>query len=195
MTFGINVILGAADASLVTAYGLYYKIQQFVLFAAFGLRDTITPIVSFGYGMQNKKRVRDGVKYGVLYTSAIMLTGTLLLELIAVPLCAAFGLSGSTQALCVSATRIISAGFFFAGICLALQGVFQALGKGGASLVISLLRQLILILPAAWGLSLLIQPDLSNAWIVWLTFPAAELVTAAVVVLLLLRIQRGGKTA
>ena len=185
MTYGINLILGAVAASLVTAYGLYYKIQQFILFAAFGLRDTITPVVSFAYGMGDNKRVKDGIKFGVLYTSAIMLFGTILLEIIAEPLCAAFGLSGSTQALCVSATRIISLGFFFAGISLALQGVFQALGKGISSLIISLLRQLILILPVAWGLSQLITSDLSNAWVVWLTFPIAEIITAVVAVLLI----------
>ena len=176
MTYGINLILGAVDASLVTAYGLYYKIQQFILFAAFGLRDTITPVVLFAYGMRDNRRVKDGIKFGVLYTSAIMLFGTILLEIIAEPLCAAFGLSGSTQALCVGATRIISLGFFFAGISLSLQGVFQALGKGVSSLIISLLRQLILILPVAWGLSQLITSDLSNAWVVWLTFPTAEII-------------------
>lgn len=185
MTYGINLILGAVDSSLVTAYGLYYKIQQFILFAAFGLRDTITPVVSFAYGMRNKKRVKDGIKFGVIYTSAIMLLGTLLLEITAEPLCSAFGLSGGTQALCVSAVRIISLGLFFAGICLSFQGVFQALDKGAASLTISLLRQLILILPVAWGLSTLVSPDLSNAWIVWLTFPLAEIITAAVAVLLM----------
>lgn len=184
MTYGVNLILGTVDASLVTAYGLYYKIQQFILFAAFGLRDTITPVVSFNYGMQDEKRVGQSIKTGVIYTSVIMLAGTVLLEIIAEPLCAAFGLSERTQTLCVSATRIISAGFFFAGISLALQGVFQALDRGVASLIISLLRQLVLILPIAWVFSQLIQPDLSNAWIVWLTFPAAELVTAAVAVLL-----------
>lgn len=188
MTYGINLILGTIDASLVTAYGLYYKIQQFLLFAAFGLRDTITPVVSFAYGMRDFQRVKKGVKYGVLYTSALMLLGTLLLELIAEPLCAAFGLSKSTQALCVSATRIISAGFFFAGISLSLQGVFQALGKGLPSLVISLLRQLVLVLPVAWGLSQLVYPDLSNAWLMWLTFPVAEIVTAIVAVGMLMRI-------
>ena len=102
MTYGINLILGAVDASLVTAYGLYYKIQQFILFAAFGMRDTITPIVSFAYGMRDDQRVKSGIKYGIFYTSVIMLSGTLLLEIIAEPLCAAFGLSGGTQALCVS---------------------------------------------------------------------------------------------
>lgn len=93
MTYGINIILGQVDESLVTAYGLYYKIQQFVLFAAFGLRDTITPIVSFGYGMQNKKRMMDGVKYGVDHTLIIMALGTFALELFACPICSAFGLS------------------------------------------------------------------------------------------------------
>ena len=93
MTYGINIILGSVSAALVTAYGLYYKIQQFILFAAFGLRDTITPVVSFSYGMGDKKRISDGIKYGVLYTSAIMLTGTALLEIFAEPLCSAFGLS------------------------------------------------------------------------------------------------------
>ena len=185
MTYGINLIFGAVDTSLVTAYGLYYKIQQFILFAAFGLRDTITPVVSYSYGMNDKKRVKEGIRFGVIYTSVIMLTGTLLIECIAEPLCAAFGLSGETQVLCISASRIISAGFFFAGICLSLQGVFQALGKGISSLIISLLRQLILILPVAWALSLTVSPDMSNAWVVWLTFPLAELITAFAAVFLM----------
>lgn len=185
MTYGINLILGAVDASLVTAYGLYYKIQQFILFAAFGLRDTITPIVSFAFGMRDKRRVKDGIRFGVLYTSVIMLAGTVLLELTAEPLCSAFGLSGQTQSLCVSAVRIISAGFLFAGISLSLQGVFQALDKGLSSLIISLLRQLVLVLPVAWLFSGFVNGDLSNAWLIWLTFPVAELITAAVAVLLM----------
>ena len=185
MTYGINLILGAVDASLVTAYGLYYKIQQFILFAAFGLRDTITPIVSFAFGMRDKRRVKDGIRFGALYTSVIMLAGTVLLELTAEPLCSAFGLSGQTQSLCVSAVRIISAGFIFAGISLSLQGVFQALDKGLSSLIISLLRQLVLVLPVAWLFSGFVNGDLSNAWLIWLTFPVAELITAAVAVLLM----------
>lgn len=187
MTYGINLIFGAVDPALVTAYGLYYKIQQFILFAAFGLRDTITPIVSFSYGMNDWQRVKDGIKYGVGYTSVLMLAGTLLLEVLAEPLCAAFGLSGHTQTLCVSATRIISVGFFFAGVCLSLQGVFQALSKGLASLIISLLRQLVLVLPVAWGLTFVIVPDGSNSWVLWLTFPLAEIAAAMVAVLILKR--------
>ena len=124
MTYGINVILVQVDAALVTAYGLYYKIQQFILFAAFGLRDTITPIVSFSHGMKDKSRIMDGIRYGVLYTLIIMAVGTAALELFAGPLCSVFQLSGLTERLCISAVRIISLGFVFAGVSIALQGVF-----------------------------------------------------------------------
>lgn len=187
MTYGINIILGQVGESLVTAYGLYYKIQQFILFAAFGLRDTITPIVSFSFGMRNKKRIMDGVKYGVGYTVFLMAIGTIALELFAGPLCSAFGLSGTTESLCISAIRIISISFVFAGTSIALQGVFQALNCGISTLVISICRQLLLVLPVAWAFTLFIVSDLSNAWIAWLTFPIAEVATAAIAIGLMLR--------
>lgn len=190
MTYGINIILVSVSESLVTAYGLYYKIQQFILFAAFGLRDTITPVVSFSFGMRSKKRITEGIKYGLIYTLAIMVAGTVVLELIANPLCSMFGLSGVTESLCISATRIISLGFVFAGINVALQGVFQALGSGIASLVLSVCRQLLFVLPVAWGFTLLIEPNLENAWIVWLTFIISEFLTAVIAVLLMLRIYK-----
>lgn len=182
MTYGINIILVHVNEALVTAYGLYYKIQQFILFAAFGLRDTITPIVSFSYGMQNKKRIMDGVKYGVIYTLIIMAVGTIVLKVFANPLCSVFKLSGTTENLCISAIRIISIGFVFAGISVALQGVFQALGCGVSSLIISICRQLVFVLPVAWLFTLFISESLKNAWIVWLTFPIAEIVTAAIAI-------------
>lgn len=190
MTYGINIILVGVSESLVTAYGLYYKIQQFILFAAFGLRDAITPIVSFSHGMQNKKRITEGIKYGIIYTLAIMIIGTVVLEIIAEPLCSVFGLSGITESLCISATRIISLSFIFAGINVALQGVFQALESGVSSLVISVCRQLLFVLPVAWAFSLLIKPDLENAWIVWLTFIISEFVTAVIAGLLMLKIYK-----
>lgn len=190
MTYGINVILVQASAALVTAYGLYYKIQQFILFAVFGLRDTITPIVSFNHGMRDKKRIMDGLKYGVLYTLIIMVVGTIALELFAGPLCSVFQLSGMTEHFCVSAIRIISIGFVFAGFSIALQGVFQALDCGASSLVISLCRQLLFVLPVAWALMQMIAPDLGNAWLVWLTFPIAEAVTAAIAAGLMLKIYK-----
>ena len=72
MTYALNIILVKVSENAVTAYGLYYKIQQFVLFAAFGLRDAITPVVSFNHGMRSKKRVKEGIKYGMIYTIIIM---------------------------------------------------------------------------------------------------------------------------
>lgn len=150
MTYGLNIILVAVRESLVTAYGLYYKIQQFILFAAFGLRDAITPIVAFANGMGNKPRIREGIKYGQLYTFAIMLAGTAAVELFAVPCAHVFGLNGETEALCVSAMRIISVSFVFAGANLAMQGMFQALDGGVESLIVSLSRQIVFVLPTAW---------------------------------------------
>lgn len=187
MTYGINIILVQVNEALVTAYSLYYKIQQFILFAAFGLRDTITPIVSFSHGMRNKKRIMEGIKYGILYTFIIMAVGTIVLELFAGPLCSVFKLSGMTENLCVSATRIISTGFIFASVSVAIQGVLQALDCGISSLVISICRQLLFVLPVAWVFTLFIAAALGNAWIVWLTFPIAEIITAAIAVLLILK--------
>ncbi|MGN0171406.1 MAG: MATE family efflux transporter [Acutalibacteraceae bacterium] len=185
MTYGLNIILGQIDESAVTAYGLYYKIQQFVLFAAFGLRDAITPIVSFNYGRNSTERIKDGIRFGLLYTVGIMLVGLVVLELFAEPLTGVFGLSGQTQELCVSAMRIISLSFLCAGINIAAQGIFQAMEGGVQSLVISVCRQFLFVLPVAWAFSAAIGYALESTWTVWLTFPIAETVTAVFAVLML----------
>lgn len=188
MTYGLNIILGTISEAMVTAYGLYYKIQQFILFAAFGLRDAITPIVSFSHGMKNKSRIRDGIKYGMIYTFVIMLLGTIVVEIFAVPFSRVFGLSGETQTLCISAMRIISISFIFAGTNIAFQGIFQALEGGIESLVVSLCRQFIFVLPVAWFFAQLIQKSPDSSWLVWSTFPIAEIISAVIAFILMLRI-------
>lgn len=188
MTYGLNIIFGKIDESVVTAYGLYYKIQQFILFAAFGLRDAITPIISFNFGMRSKKRVKEGIKYGMGYTLFIMVIGLLVLEVFAEPFSRMFGLSGQTQDLCISAMRVISISFIFAGANIAFQGIFQALESGIESLVISICRQFIFVLPVAWGLSFLVNESLSNIWVVWITFPIAEFISAAIAYVFIKRI-------
>lgn len=190
MTYGFNIILVRVDEAMVTAYGLYYKIQQVVLLASFGLRDAITPIVSFNHGMRNKKRVKAGVRFGVIYTLIIMLIGIIVIECFAVPLSRIFGLSGMTEALCVSAMRIISISFVFAGLNIAFQGIFQALNGGIESLIISICRQLLFVLPVAWGFSLLAIQSIDNAWLVWLTFPIAEFVSAVIACIFMKRIYK-----
>lgn len=190
MTYGLNIILVSVSESMVTAYGLFYKIQQFVLFAAFGLRDAITPIVSFSYGMKNRERIKDGIKYGLLYTSMIMLIGTIAVEILAQPFAKVFSLSGETETVFVSAIHIITISFIFAGINIALQGVFQALNKGFESLIVSLGRQLVFVLPVAWAFAQFVSKTQSNHWIIWITFPIAEIVTLIIAYLLMKRINK-----
>ncbi|MGN0330218.1 MAG: MATE family efflux transporter [Kineothrix sp.] len=190
MTYGMNIILGSIGASAVTAYGLYYKVQQFILFAAFGLRDAITPIISFNHGMRSKHRVRDGIRYGLIYTALIMIIGMSIIEIFAVPFSALFGLSGQTQALCISAMRIISLSFIFAGINIAYQGIFQALDGGLESLIISVLRQFVFVLPVAWGFSLLARQSHDMTWTVWFTFIIAEVFSCMIATIFMKKINR-----
>ncbi len=190
MTYGMNIILGSISESAVTAYGLYYKVQQFILFAAFGLRDAITPIISFNHGMRSKKRVNEGIKYGLIYTLIIMVIGLAVIEIFAVPFSALFGLSGETQTLCISAMRIISLSFIFAGINIAYQGIFQALDGGLESLIISILRQFLFVLPVAWGFSLLARNSSGMIWTVWTTFIIAEVLSCIIATIFMKKINR-----
>lgn len=174
MTYALNIIFGKIDENVVTAYGLYYKIQQFILFAAFGLRDAITPIVSFNHGMGSRSRVKASIKYGMMYTLVIMAVGLVILEIFAEPFSKIFGLSGQTEELCVQAIRIVSLSFLFAGANVAFQGIFQALDSGLYSLVISILRQFLLVVPLAYVFSLIAIKNTDMMWLIWLTFFIAE---------------------
>ncbi len=183
MTYSVNVIFATVSQAAVTAYGIFYTIQQFIFFAGFGLRDAITPIVSFNYGMGSGKRVKQGIFYGILYTEVIMLAGLAGLELFAGPLIGLFAMSEETEVLCVMAARIIAAGFLFAGGNIAIQGVFQALGCGFYSLIVSLLRLCIVVLPLAW----LFARFGNAAVMIWWAFPIAEFAAILAAVLFMLR--------
>ena len=188
MVYAMNLIL-KFDASAQTAYGLFYKVQQFVLFMAFGLRDAITPIIAFSYGMQNKQRVKDGIKYGLIYTIVLMVAGTLITELFPNFFATLFN-AGQSRTYFISAVRIISISFVFAGANIAFQGVYQALNGGMESLVVSLLRQAILILPLAWGFSkLVIQYDMDVS-LIWYAFVITEVLSCLVGWVFLRRIEK-----
>ena len=192
MTYSLNLILGSmpqVGQNAVTVYGLYYKIQQLIIFAAFGVRDAITPIVSFNYGAQDRQRVKDGIRWGLIYTIILMLAGCLGVELFAAPLTSLFSLSGITYNLCVSCMRIVSLGFVFAGLCIAFQGVFQALECGAESLVISLCRQVLFVLPPVWLLTRLVT-GAENAAIVWIPLALGEVVTCCIALLLFRRVKK-----
>ena len=188
MTYALNIILVSVDEALVTAYGLYYKIQQFILFAGFGLRDAITPIISFSHGMEDKKRIDDGIKFGMVYTIAIMSFGLILVEILAIPFSNVFGLSGVTQQYCISAMRIVSISFIFAGMNITYQGIFQALNGGIQSLIVSVCRQFIFVIPISWIFSLIAKHSLDLSWLIWTTFIIAETISVIIAHILMKRL-------
>ena len=186
MSYAMNLILGAISVSAVTAYGVYYKLQNFIFMPGYGLNNASIPIISYNYGAKNKERVSQTIRYGLIYISVIMLVGIVLLQLFARPIVGIFSVTEESHQLCILALRTITCGFFFAGANIILQGGCQALGKGGYSLIISLLRFVVLALPLAWALS----AAENAASIVWISLPVAEAGACVVAVLLTRRTYR-----
>ena len=188
MMAGMNAILGIAKADptiLVGSFGIYYKIQQVALFAAFGLSNTIISILSFNYGMKDKERVNDCVKYGIKDTIIVTFVLTIIFELFARPLASLFGLTGGTTneiiETCTIALRIASIGFVFMGFSVAVQGILQSLGCAIRPLIISFLRLVIFVFPVAYLFTL----SDNVVSIVWWTFPIAEFLTAIISIIIL----------
>ena len=176
MVYVMNLIL-KFNPSAQTAYGLFYKVQQFVLFLAFGLRDAITPIIAFAYGMRSKKRIQDGIKYG------------LITEIFPGAFATLFN-AGQSRAYFISAMRVISLSFLFAGINVAYQGIYQAVNSGMESLVISLLRQLVIILPLAGIFSIFARNGQMGVALIWWAFPITEVIACLVGYVFLKRIRK-----
>ena len=188
MVYVMNLILKFSP-SAQTAYGLFYKVQQFVLFLAFGLRDAITPIIAFAYGMHSKKRIQDGIRYGLIYTIVLMVIGVAITEIFPGAFATLFN-AGQSREYFIGAMRIISISFIFAGINVAYQGIYQALDGGMESLVISLLRQLIIILPLAGIFSVFVRNGQMGVSLIWWAFPITELTACLVGYVLLKRIRK-----
>ena len=183
MMAGMNAILGLAQVNqtvLIGSFGIYYKIQQIALFSAFGLSNTIISILSFNYGMQDKKRINDCIKYGIIDTIIVTLVISILFELFAYPLANLFGMAGGTSKeiikVCVKALRISSIGFIFMGISIAIQGVLQSIRYALRPLIISLLRLTIFVFPIAY----LFTKTNNVTEIVWWTFPISEFLTSII---------------
>lgn len=188
MMAGMNAILGLAQVNqtvLIGSFGIYYKIQQIALFSSFGLSNTIISILSFNYGMQDKKRIDDCIKYGIVDTVIVTLIISILFEIFANPLANLFGLSGgSTKEIimvCTKALRISSIGFIFMGISVAIQGVLQSIRYALRPLIISLLRLVIFVFPIAY---LFTKSDLVTETI-WWTFPITEFLTSIISLIIL----------
>lgn len=188
MMAGMNAILANAKVDstiLVGAFGIYYKVQQIALFSCFGLSNTIITALSFNYGLKNKERSLECIKYGIFDSCIVALLLTILFEVIARPLSELFALSGGkTKELidvCERAIRIASIGYVFMAVSVSIQGVFQALRNSVYPLITASLRLIVFVFPLAYLFTL--SEDVLN--LVWFTFPIAEVLTAVISLLLL----------
>lgn len=184
LTVGLNRILMPFSQTAVSFYGVYYKLQNFLFMPVYGLNNALIPMIGYNFGAKNRCRIERITRYALALAVGIMAAGTVLFEALPAPLLRLFDASDAMLALGVPAIRIISASFCFAGASVILSGCMQGLGRGSESLWVALLRQLIVILPAA---VLLARLSL-NA--VWFAFPLAEAAGLAAALLLHRRVTR-----
>lgn len=185
MTYGMNRILISFTATATAVFGVYFKLQSFIFMPVFGLNNGIIPIIAYNYGAKNKDRVMSTIKHSIIYAMSIMVLGFLVFQVMPAPLLQLFNASETMMDIGVPALRIISISFILAGFCIACGSVFQALGCSVYSMVVSVARQLVVLLPAAYGLAML-----GNVDFVWWAFPVAELMSLAMTVFFLLRVNR-----
>lgn len=188
MVFGMNQILLTFTATATAVFGVYFKLQSFIFMPVFGLNNGLVPIVAYNYGARQPRRILRAIQLSVIYATAIMLLGLLAFQLIPQVFLSIFmseGASGDMLSIGVPALRIISLSFVFAGFGIVCSSVFQALGHGVLSLLVSLVRQLIVLLPVAFVLSRTLGLDA-----VWWSFPIAELFSVVLSALFLRRVHR-----
>lgn len=170
MTFGMNKILGAFNSTAVAVFSAYFKLESFIFMPVFGLNSGIVPIIAYNYGARKPERITRTIKLGFFYGLVIMALGTLAFWVWPAQLLSIFNASENMIAIGVPALRLISLSFLFAAFGIVTSSVCQALGHGVLSLIVSVLRQLVLILPAAWLLGRYV-----SLTAVWLAFPFAEI--------------------
>ena len=183
MVFGLNQILIAFTDTATAIFGIYFKLQSFIFMPVFGLNNGMVPIIAYNYGARNKDRILQTMKLAVLIATGFMLCGLAVAELFPAQLLGIFEASEEMLAIGVPALRIICTSFVFAGFGIVCGSVFQALGHGVFSMISSIVRQLVVLLPAAWLLSLTGKLNL-----VWLAFPIAELFSVCLCVIFTRRI-------
>ena len=175
MTYGVNKILFAFEEVGKTAaavFGVYFKLQSFVFMPIFGLNNGMVPIISYNYGARRPDRVKKTIKLAVCYAEGIMLVGFCIFQFAPRQVLGIFAASDAMLAIGVPAMRIICLHFLLAGASIVLSSVFQALGNGVFSLIVSVCRQLFVLLPAAWLLA-----QTGNVNNVWWAFFIAEIVS------------------
>ena len=185
MTYGLNQILLVFTSTAAAVFGVYFKLQSFVFMPVFGLNNGMVPIVAFNYGARNKERVVKAIKLSIYYAEAIMALGFLIFQILPKQLFMLFDASDVMLSLGVPCLRIISISFLFAGFCIICGSAFQALGNGVYSMIVSIARQLFVLLPVAYLLS-----KLGNVNYVWWSFPIAEMISVTLSVYFLMKIHK-----
>lgn len=170
MTFGMNKILIGFTSTATAVFGVYFKLQSFVFMPVFGLNNGTVPIIAYNYGAAKPDRILKTLKLAICYAVGIMLIGFAVFQLLPDKLLLIFEASENMLNIGVPALRIISVSFLFAGYCIVCSSMFQALGHGLLSLLVSVFRQLLVLLPSAFLLSKIGGLDL-----VWYSFPIAEI--------------------
>ncbi len=183
MTYGMNLILISFSSTATAVFGVYFKLQSFILMPVFGMNNGLVPILAYNYGAGNRERFTHSMKCGVKYAVAIMFAGLIIFQLVPDVLLRLFDASDAMLAIGVPALRTISYSFVFAGFGIVCGTAFQALGSATYSMMVSIARQLVALLPVAYLLSL--TGKVQNVW--W-AFPIAELVSLFMTIFFLVRI-------
>ena len=192
MTFLMNKILityHAAHETAATAFGVYFKLNSFIFMPIFGLNNGVIPIVAYNYGAQNRRRMMATIKRSALYACCIMVFGTVLFWAIPDTLLRLFDASDVMLAAGVPALRIISLSFCMAGACIALGSSFQALGKSIYSMITSIVRQLVFLVPIAYVLARY-GASVGNDDLVWWCYPIAEVFSLTLTLLFFRHVYR-----
>ena len=168
----MNRILIGFTPTAIAVYGSYFKIQSFFFMPVFGLNNALIPIIGYNYGARKKERIYRTTRFGILYACSLMLLGFAVFQLMPRTVLGLFSPSENMLAIGVPALRRISLSYLFAGFCIVAGSVCQALDHSMASMVVSILRQLLALIPAAWLLS-----KTGDVNMVWWAFPIAEVIS------------------
>ena len=188
MTFAMNIILityTAARELSATVFGVYFKLNRFVFMPVFGLNNGIIPIIAYNYGARNRRRMMEAVKMAILFAAGYIMLGLLAFTLMPGKLLSIFNASPEMLRVGIPAIRIIGSTFLFAGVCIAMGSVFQALGYGTYSMIVSFARQLVALLPSAYVLAR-VGLDVGIDWLV----PIAEIASLITTLILFRRLYR-----
>lgn len=182
MTFGMNKILMGFSSTAVAVFGAYFKLQSFIFMPIFGLNNGMIPIIAYNYGAKKKERIVKTIRFSIIAAVCIMMVGLCIFQFLPNVLLGFFDASEQMLAIGVPALRIISISFIFAGYSVITSSVFQAFGNGIWSLIISFMRQLVVLLPVAYLMSMT-----GNVNMVWFSFPIAEIMSVCLCTFFLIR--------